>query len=175
MPALLRRVILMLLVVIICYMSQISQSKVPGIQIVSSGEIDTAIDDASSRLAGDPGKHERWEQLHETLESVLGEYGSVSWDPDPLPDFYFSGDWFHENSDGFSICSSKAVSKELLLRLWGVLGAHHKDAMLGMYGIEDPIEGLVIHATAKEVLVGWQDLTADQCKQRLHEVGISLD
>lgn len=166
---------LSLLVLTVGCMTNTVRSNSPRIQIVSSDEIDAARSAASSRLIPGPGKYERWERLHETLKAVLLEYGNVSWDPDPLPDFYFSGDWFHENSDAFSICASKALSKGLLLRLPEVLGIHHRDATLGMYGIEEPIEGLVILATSKDVVVGWQDLTSGQCRKRLQEVDLSLD
>jgi hypothetical protein len=155
-------------------MIQHIHSNLPRIQIVSFDEIDAARDAGASRLARGPGKYERWEHLHDKIESVLREYGSVSSETVPLPDFYVSGDWFHENTDGFSVCSCKPLSKELLLKLQDVLSGHHRHAMLGMYGIENPIEGLVIHVTPRESLVGWQDLTADECRKRLQEVGVPL-
>lgn len=145
-----------------------------GIAIVSSEDIDIAKSQASSRLKAGPGDYERWEHLHEKVKSALGKYGSVSWDPEPLPDFYFSGDWFHENSDGYSICSSKPITKDLLKQLPKVLASHHKDAMLQMDGTEQPVDGLVILATSTGVLVGWDGLDRNACEQRLREVGIEL-
>ncbi len=145
------------------------------IAIVSSDSIDFARSESTSRLKSGPGEYERWERLHESIKSVLATYGTVTWDPDPLPDFYFSGDWFHENSDGFSICSPKPINKHLLRSLPKVLAAHAEDAILEMNGIEQPIEGLVIFATSTEVLVGWAGLDRNACSKRLHELGITLD
>lgn len=145
------------------------------IAIVSSESMDAAKSEASSRLKAGPGDYERWERLHETVKTALGKYGTVSWDPDPLPDFYFSGDWFHENSDGYSICSSKPIRKDLLKQLPRVLASHHEDAILEMNGIEQPIEGLVIFATSTAVLIGWEGLNRTACEQRLREVGIQLN
>ena len=145
------------------------------VEIVSFETIETAKNDATSRLQPGPGGYENWESLHESLKSVLVEYGTVSWDPDPLPDFYFSGDWFHENSDGFGICDSGVISKELLLKLRRVVAARHQDAILIMNGIADPIEGIIIFVTSTSVLIGWQDLTRNSCEKRLRDVGVTLD
>ncbi|WP_144059255.1 hypothetical protein [Rhodopirellula sp. SWK7] len=145
------------------------------IAIVSSESMDIAKSEATSRLKTGPGEYERWERLHESVKSVLSEYGTVTWDPDPLPDFYFSGDWFHEHSDGYSICSSKPINKQLLDALPQVLAAHDENAILEMNGIEDPIEGLVIFATSTEVLVGWDGLDRNACEKRLRELGITID
>jgi hypothetical protein len=145
-----------------------------GIEIVSSTRIDAAMKEASARLGAGHGKYENWEKLHESLKSVLVEYGTVSWDTDPLPDFYFSGDWFHENSDSFAICSAKRISGEMLLKLQRVVAAHHKSAILQMNGIEDPVKELVIFVTSTDVLVGWQDLTSEACEKRLREIGVTL-
>ncbi len=145
------------------------------VAIVSSESIDIAKSEASSRLKPGPGDYERWEHLHETVKSALGKFGTVSWDPDPLPDFYFSGDWFHENSDGYSICSSKPIKTDLLKQLPHVLASHHEDAILEMNGIEQPIEGLVIFATSTGVLVGWEGLDRNACERQLRELGIELN
>lgn len=144
------------------------------LQTVSFAKIASEKTEAASRLSPGPGQFEKWGSVHESLKSVLAEYGTVSWDPDPLPDFYFSGDWFHENSDGFGICTSKSITKELLLRLPRVLAAHHKFAILEMDGMEPPIEGLMILVTSSAVLVGWQGLTRGACENRLRDVGIEL-
>ncbi len=101
-----------LLVYIVGCMETMPNSRL--VSIVSSDRIDFAKSEATSRLKGGPGKHERWERLHESIKSALSKYGTVTWDPDPLPDFYFSGDWFHENSDGYGICSLKPLNKDLL-------------------------------------------------------------
>ncbi len=143
--------------------------------IVSSSSLNFAKSEATSRLKPGPGKYERWERLHESIKSLLSEYGTVTWDPDPLPDFYFSGDWFHENSDGYSICSLKPINKQLLNALPQVLAAHDKDAILEMNGSEQPIEGLVIFATSTEVLIGWDGLDQNACTKRLRELGFTLE
>jgi hypothetical protein len=145
------------------------------ISIVSSDSIEFAKGEAMSRLKHGPGKYERWEHLHESIKSELSKYGTVTWDPDPLPDFYFSGDWFHENSDGYGICSLKPINKHLLNALPQVLAAHDNDAILEMNGIEQPIEGLVIFATSTEVLVGWGGMDLNACSKRLRELGIALE
>lgn len=156
-------------------MKHTSSSDSLGLEIVSWKKLDTARDAASSRLKPGPGDFEKWERLHESVKLVLANHGTVSWDPDPLPDFYFSGDWFHENSDGYSICSSKPIRKEFLQKLPQVLATHHEDAILEMNGIEKPIEGLVIFATSSGVVVGWEGLDRKACAQRLRELGIELD
>ena len=145
------------------------------IAIVSSESMAIAKSEATLRLKPGPGEYERWERLHESVKSVLSEYGTVTWDPDPLPDFYFSGDWFHENSDGYSICSSKPINKPLLDALPQVLAAHDENAILELNGIEAPIEGLAIFATSTEVLVGWDGLDRNACEKRLRELGITID
>ena len=145
------------------------------IAIVSSDSIDFAKSEATSRLKRESGKYERWERLHESIKSVLCQYGTVTWDFDPLPDFYFSGDWFHENSDGYGICSIKPINKHLLNALPQVLAAHNNHATLEMKGIEQPIEGLVIFVTSTEVLVGWDGMDSSACSQRLRELGIALE
>jgi hypothetical protein len=50
-----------------------------------------------------------------SLCEVARRYGSVSDTPDPSPDFYFSGDWFHELSDGFALLGTRGLSLEALL------------------------------------------------------------
>lgn len=145
------------------------------IRIVSSDSIDCAKGEAMARLSAGPGEYECWVRLHESIKSVLSEYGTVTWDPDPLPDFYFSGDWFHEDSDGYGISSLKPINKHLLNALPHVLAAHDNAAILEMNGIEQPIEGLVIFATSTEVLVGWDGMDSNACSKRLRELGIALE
>jgi hypothetical protein len=147
----------------------------PGLEIVSFKKLDAARDAAHSRLNPGPGSFERWEGLHESVKLVLADHGTVSWDPDPLPDFYFSGDWFHENSDGYSIYSPKPITRDLLRKLPHVLASHHEDAILQMNGAEQQIRGLVIFATSTGVLVGWDGLDRNACEQRLRELGIELN
>ncbi len=145
------------------------------ITVVSSDSMEIARSEASSQLKTGPGDFYRWERLHEKVKTVLRAYGTATWDPDPLPDFYFSGDWFHENSDGYSICSSRPITRDLLRQLPTILSSHHDDAILEMNGTEPPIEGLVIFATSKEVLVAWDGLDRRECEQRLRELSIELD
>jgi hypothetical protein len=145
-----------------------------GIEIVSSARIDAAMKEASARLGAGHGKSENWQRLHESLKSVLAQYGTVTWNTHPMPDFYFSGDWFHENSDSFAICSAKKLSGEMLLKLQRVVAAHDKIAMLVLNGIEDPVNGLEILVTSTSVLVGWQDLTSEACEKRLREIDVTL-
>lgn len=145
------------------------------IEIVSSDRIDYARSEAISRLAPGPGEYGRWERLHESVMSVLSKYGTVTWDTDPLPDFYFSGDWFHENSVGYSICSPKSINKQLLSSLPMVLAAHDENAILEMYGVEEPMIGLVVFVDSRIVLVGWDGLDQSATTKRLCELGIKLD
>lgn len=145
------------------------------LSIVSSDSIGFAKAEAKSRLKRGPGKYERWERLHESIKSELSKYGTVTWDPDPLPDLYFSGDWFNENCDGYGICSLKPINKHLLTALPQLLAAHDNDAILEMNGIEQPIEGLVIFATSTKVLVGWDGMDSNACSKRLRELGIALE
>lgn len=162
-----------LLYVVSCMEPALPQSF--AIRIVSSDSIDFAKGEAMARLSAGPGEYECWVRLHESIKSVLSEYGTVTWDPDPLPDFYYSGDWFHENSDGYSICSVKPINKNLLIALPQVLAAHDNDAILEMNGIEEPIEGLVIFVNSTEVLVGWDGLDQYATSKRLRELGITLE
>jgi len=143
--------------------------------IVSSDDIDFAKSEATSRLNRGPGKYERWERLHKSIKAELSKYGTVTWDPDPLPDFYFSGDWFQENSDAYGICSLGPINVQLLNALPQILAAHDNNAILEMNGIEQPIEGRVIFATSTEVLVGWDGMDSNACSKRLHELGVSLE
>lgn len=145
------------------------------ISIVSSDSIEFAKGEARSRLNRGPGKYERWERLHELIKSELSKYGTVSGATNPIPDFYFSGDWFHENSDGYGICSIRPINKELLNALPQLLAAHANDAILEMNGIEQPIEGLVIFATSTEVLIGWDGLDSNACSKRLRKLGIAFE
>jgi hypothetical protein len=167
--------ILLLLATVAGCMQDTAPSDLPRLEVVSSKELDAARDSASSRLKRGAGKYENWERLHESVKSCLRNHGTVSWDTEPLPDFYFSGDWFHENSDGYRICSPRPITKDLLRKLPHVLSNHHKDAILEMNGTEHPIEGLVIFATSTGVFVAWDRLDRNECKKRLRELSIELD
>ncbi len=49
------------------------------VMIVSSSSLNFAKSEATSRLKPGPGKYERWERLHESIKSLLSEYGTVTW------------------------------------------------------------------------------------------------
>lgn len=121
------------------------------------------------------GKYETWERLHAAVCTVAEQYGSASWDPDPLPDFYFSGDWFDERQDSFALCSTNGLSAQALRDFQKVVAAHHSRASLHLGGIEEPIKDLEVLITSTGIFVKWDDESPARTRQRLEKLQIRLE
>ena len=122
-----------------------------------------------------PGKYETWERLHGSVVRVAEKYGTASWDTKPLPDFYFSGDWFDENRDSFALQTTRGVSASAWRDFQQAVAAHGATSELLLVGQESSIEGLEILITAQRILVRWQDKTPRQCQQKLAQLKLRLD
>lgn len=144
------------------------------IRFVEKEKLERAESQAFSKLSRGPGSFERWEQCHEKLKAVLVQYGTVSWHPDPLPDFYFSGDWFHECTHSFDPSNPASVSSQLLLSLQNVLQGHDKTALLFLWG-DEKLDGLRIFLSTSQILICWEGLTPEECRARLKELGAEID
>jgi hypothetical protein len=121
------------------------------------------------------GKYETWERLHDSVCAVAARYGRASWDSDPLPDFYFSGDWFDEYRDSFALYSTKGLSAEALRDFQKAVAAHHSRASLHLAGIEEPINDLEILITSTGIFVKWDDESPARTRQRLEKLQIRLE
>lgn len=122
------------------------------------------------------GEYETWERLHSSLCDVAKRYGRVSGSADtPLPDFYHSGDWYDELWDGFTLYSTKGLSKQALRELQAVVAAHHADASVLLVGDADQIVGLEVLMTSTHIFVSWENASPEQCREKLNALGINLE
>lgn len=121
------------------------------------------------------GKYETWQRLHDSICTVAARYGEVSWDSDPKPDFYFTGDWFDEYCDGFALLSTKGLSSQALRDFQKVVAAHHSQASLHLGGVEEPIAGLDILITCTRIFVKWDDDSPALSRERLEKLQIRLE
>ncbi len=145
------------------------------ISFVSSSELNRESTELTGRWPSGHGEYETWERYHDSLVEVAKRYGSVSWDPSPLPDFYFSGDWFHDRSDWFSLHSKSGLSAEALRDFQGVVASHLPDTRLCLHGQSDPIDGVEVLITSSRILVSWGDLSPKHCREKLAELGLHLE
>ena len=96
----------------------------------------------TGRPSPGPGEYQTWEKLHDALVAVAEEYGSASERPNPLPDFYHTGDWFDEYRDGFTLPTTKGLTAQALREFQVAVAAHHPRASLALVGQADEIKGL---------------------------------
>lgn len=145
------------------------------ISFVTASELSQESKSLQARRPSGAGSYETWKRYHDSLCAVAKRYGSVSDDPEPTPDFYYSGDWFHELSDGFALQTQRAVSAQALRDFQKVVAAHDANARLNMGGdILTPLDGLDILITSSSILVAWGDESAQGCKSKLQALGIEL-
>jgi len=147
------------------------------IKIVSSSEFKRQGDELRERTPKSIGNYETWKRFHDALCLVASRHGTVSDSPEPTPDFYFSGDWFHELSDGFALMTPKIISSKLLRDFQKVVAAHHPNARLNMGGdFQTPIEGLEILVTASSIFVSWWKCESPTiCAEKLEALKVKLD
>ena len=118
------------------------------------------------------GKFKTWERYHISLWAVAKRYGSVSDEPDPLPDFYHTGDWYHERSDRFDLYSTKGLSAEVLRKFHRVVAAHLPDTNLHLYGQSDSINDITVLITPSKILVARDGTSAQKCEEKFNKLGI---
>lgn len=116
---------------------------------------------------------EIWARYHDALRAVARRYGKVGWDANV--DFYHSGDWFHQLSDGFALLTSRGVTLKALREFQKVVTQHHPDAALSFGGdIDTPIFGLEILVTPSAIYVGWFQNKAVTCRRKLKKLGLNI-
>jgi hypothetical protein len=130
----------------------------------------------AARRLPNPGPYETWKPFHERLCAVAGRYGRVSDSPDPQPDFYYSGDWFHELTDGFALLTTEVISVEALREFQKVVSAHHPDANVSLGGDGGTrIFGLEILITSPAIFVAWSGRSAAECRDELRKLEVNLE
>ena len=114
---------------------------------------------------------EKWERYHDSIVAVLKTVGIVSMEPQPLPDFYHSGDWFDTYTDGFSIENEKILTPALLLNLVRCVAAADPGATLEFAGVDGNVDGLHIFISSEGAFAYWNGLSALQCEERVIALG----
>lgn len=146
------------------------------ISFVSPSELEQESKAVAARSSSGSGRYETWKRYHDSLCKVARRYGSVSDSPDPSPDFYFSGDWFHELSDGFALLTTRGLSSQALSDFQSIVAAHHSHARLNMGGeVTTRLYGLDILLTSSGIFVAWAGQTPTGCKAKLSAIGVSLE
>lgn len=146
------------------------------ISFVSRSDLKREGEAVAARRSAGEGRYETWKRFHDSLCKVARRYGSVSDCPDPAPDFYFSGDWFHELSDGFALLTTRGLSSQALRDFHIIVAAHHPAARLDMGGeVTTPLDGLDILITASHIFVAWDGQTPTGCKAKLAAMGVRLE
>ena len=145
------------------------------ISFVTDSELSQQSKALQARRPSGAGKYETWKRYHDSLCAVAERYGSVSDSPEPAPDFYYSGDWFHELSDGFALLTPRAVSAQSLRDFQKVVAAHHADARLNMGGeVCSTLYGLDILVTSSAIYIAWRRESAEGCRAKLQALGVEL-
>jgi hypothetical protein len=145
------------------------------ISFVTASELSKESKSLQARRPSGAGKYETWKHYHDCLCAVAERYGSVSDSPEPAPDFYFPGDWFHELSDGFASLTPRAISAQALRDFQKIVAAHHAAARLNMGGeIRSPLCGLDILITSSAIFVAWDGESAQDCRAKLQALGAEI-
>ena len=129
-------------------------------------------DEKTPSSAKEP-RRDRWVVLHDAVIEVLSRHGKVG--SREGVDFYYTGDWFDEHVDAFSLMSAAKVSVRLLRELQRVLVRHDPAATLILEA--DPgsrLWGLEIYVRAASVDVGWYESDAATCSRLLRKHGLDL-
>lgn len=146
------------------------------ISFFSRSEMEQESKAVAARRSSGSGRYDTWKRYHNSLCKVARQYGNVSDSPDPAPDFYFSGDWFHELSDGFALLTTRGFSSQALRDFQSIVAAHHSDALLNMGGeVTTRLYGLEILITSSGIFVAWDGQTPAGCKAKLSAIGVSLE
>lgn len=154
------------------------------IQIVKYKEFSSIEQDLQKRC-GPPSKdgYEVWKRYHDELCAVARRFGKVGYKPREAPDFYHTGDWFHELADGFMIHDPGNLSPHVFSEFQEVVAKHHLDASMGLGGgaltLEDwrsipPLYGLAVLIRPSTIHVAWMLEDLDGCIRKLRESGVDL-
>lgn len=153
-----------------------SSSMPTPISFVTASDLKKESKAVASRRSRRSGTYKTWKRLHDPLCVVALRYGRVSDSPDPTPDFYFSGDWFHQLTDGFALFTTRGLSAQALREFHQVVAAHHADAEVSLGGeVTTQLYGLDILITASCILVAWEGETPEGCKAKLMALGVRFD
>ncbi len=119
--------------------------------------------------------YENWKRFHDALCRVAKAHGRVSDSPEPAPDFYYSGDWFHELTDAFALFTAKGLSVESLRNFQRVVANYHSAASLSLGGeVETDLFGLHVIITSSDVFISWRNESAAGCRAKLEALGVNL-
>ncbi len=153
-------------------------------QIIEYEQFSSIQQDLQKRC-GPPSKdgYEVWKRYHEELCAVARRFGKVGEEPAEAPDFYHSGDWFHELADGFMTSDPRNFSPHVFTEFQEVVAKHHPDASMGLAGggatLEDwrsipPLYGLVVLIRPTTIHVAWMLEGLDGCIRKLRHAGVDF-
>jgi hypothetical protein len=129
----------------------------------------------AKRTPSSEGDYRTWLRYHKALVKVLNKFGVAGDAGVENPDFYYSGDWFHEETDGFAIRTASCLNKKLFIALQKVVQRHHPNATLWLVGDRNtPVDKLCFFVTPTIMLAALADESASACQSRLEETGIDL-
>ena len=154
------------------------------IQIVQYKQF-SSINEALHKRNGPPSKdgYAAWKTYHDELCDVARRFGKVGYMPKEAPDFYHTGDWFHELADGFMINDPGNFSRHVFTEFQEVVAKHHPDASMGLAGggltLEEwrsipPLYGLAVLITPSTIHVSWMLEDLDGCIRKLRESGVDF-
>ncbi len=155
------------------------------IQIVGYEEY-ASIEKALAKRRGGASKsgYGVWKRYHDELCIVASRFGKVGYKPSEAPDFYHTGDWFHELGDGFMITDPRNFSRHVFHEFQEVVAKHHIDASMGLAGggmtLEDwraipPLYGLVVLITPTTIHVTWMLEELDGCIRKMRASGVDFE
>ena len=143
-----------------------------GVKFLGAEEFHREWEKLRARSPAEAGYYKNWKRYHEALCSVARMHDKVSDSPDPVPDFYYSGDWSRELADGFALCTAKGLSVESLRELQKVVAAHDCTGSLSLEGdVTTPLFGLDILITPTEIFISWHNESAEGCRARVEALG----
>ena len=156
----------------------------PVIQIVDYKQFSSISDDLGKRC-GPHSKngYEIWKRYHDELCAVARRFGKVGYKPAESPDFYHTGDWFHELADGFMMNDPRNFSPHVFVEFQEVVAKHHPDASMNLIGgaltVQEwrsipPLYGLVVLLRPSTIHVTWMLEDMDGCLRKLRHAGVDF-
>jgi hypothetical protein len=155
------------------------------IQIVSYKQF-SSISKELGKLLGEPSKdgYEIWKRYHDELCEVARRFGKFAYTPREAPDFYHSGDWFHEQSDGFMISDPRNLSPHVFAEFQEVVAKHHPnasmilaggDTKLEYWGSIPPLFGLQVFIRPSTIHVAWIPENRGGCIRKMRDSGVDFE
>jgi hypothetical protein len=155
------------------------------IQIVNYKQ-SLSIQEKLHKRCGAPSKdgYEIWKRYHDELCAVAERFGKVGYRPDEAPDFYHTGDWFHELADGFMLNAPGNFSRHVFAEFQEVVAKHHPDASMALSGgaltIQEwrsipPLYGLGVFIRPSTIHVSWMLENVAGCIRKLRAAGVDFE